>query len=468
MRGTYLVILVVIFSFLCVTPSFAAEDAESIDSSLDSSEETVSQGTPPPHFARYKPRMPEFLLKHKEEGWVFTGFPAIGWDPDTGFNIGAMLQIYNNGKKDSPFFDITPFSQNIQAGFVYTTQNTLDAGIYYDSLYVKGSPWRTRFDISVYNNPLYNYFGIGSDGQQLTFPGTGQVFNSYDAYKNTLKQQTAGQTNERYDNYYYTRLSFKGSAEYDLLGGWLRPLAGLQVGHVWIGDYTGKRVAGAVQNPTHLSVDCNSGRAKGCQGGWDIYAKLGMTFDTRNFEPNPSKGFMWDVVSELSPKFLGSAFNYGRLNSSMRAFGRVFDYKKQRLVLAGRVFYQWQFGEVPFYSMNKMAFTDRDWTGLGGFRSIRGFRLDRFIGPVTALTNVELRYTFYDFEVWNQRIQLGLKPFVDAGRSFDNVRQTTFRGWKLGGGGGLMLIWNLATVINFDAAWSGEGNAFYMEAGAQF
>ena len=152
----------------------------------------------------------------------------------------------------------------------------------------------------------------------------------------------------------------------------------------------------------------------------------------------------------------------------MRAFGRVFDYKKQRLVLAGRVFYQWQFGEVPFYSMNKMAFTDRDWTGLGGFRSIRGFRLDRFIGPVTALTNVELRYTFYDFEVWNQRIQLGLKPFVDAGRSFDNVRQTTFRGWKLGGGGGLMLIWNLATVINFDAAWSGEGNAFYMEAGAQF
>jgi len=423
---------------------------------------------PPPHFARNKPAMPDFLLKTKEEGWVFTGFPAIGWDPDTGFNIGAALQIYDNGKKDSPFFRITPYNQYIEFMGTYSTQNALELAFYYDNLYVKSSPWRVRSQAQLYNNPFYNYFGIGNAGLQLTFPGTSQTFSQYSSYKNALNQQSGGQTNERYDNYKYTYLKWNASAEYDLLGGWLRPLVGFQVGHIWVGDYTGKTVSGATQLPTHLRVDCNSGRALGCNGGWDNYVKLGLTFDTRNFEPNPSKGIIWEVVSELSPKFLGSSYYYGRLNTSLRGFGKIFEYNKQRIILAGRFFYQWQFGDVPFYSMNTLAFTGRDWTGLGGFESLRGYRLDRFIGPVSIMTNVELRYLFYDFTIWKQNIQLGLKPFLDSGRVFSNVSDTSFDNWKIGGGSGLMLIWNLATVISFDAAWSGEGNAFYMDVVAQF
>jgi hypothetical protein len=436
--------------------------------STSKDDERMPPYVPPPSFASRKPQMPEFLLKNKREGWFFTGFPAIGWDPDTGFNIGAAAQIYNNGKKDSPFFRITPYRQSIEVVAGVSTTKTLQIRAKYDSLYLKDTPWRVRSDVELDYNPSKYYFGIGSDGQQLIFPGTGQVFGSYEAYKNALKQQVGGQTNEKYDNYKYTRLGWRASGEYDLIGGWLRPLMGLQVAYVWTGDYTGRVISGATQLPTHLSVDCNSGRAKGCSGGRDIFVKLGVSFDTRNFEPNPNKGFMLEVVSELSPKFLGSSFYYGRLNTDLRVFGKIFDYKTQRLVLAGRFFYQWQFGDVPFYSMNTMAFSDKDQTGLGGFRTIRGYRLDRFIGPVAMMANMELRYTFYEFEIWKQHISLGFKPFLDAGRVFDNVSDTSFRNWKIGGGGGLQLVWNLATVINFDAAWSGEGNAFYMEAGTQF
>ena len=96
------------------------------------------------------------------------------------------------------------------------------------------------------------------------------------------------------------------------------------------------------------------------------------------------------------------------------------------------------------------------------------YRLDRFIGPVQMLANMELRYSFYDFTVWKQNIRLGIKPFFDVGRTFDSNSAVTFRDWKPGGGAGLMLAWNLSTVINFDMAWSGEGSAFYMEAGLQF
>ena len=65
-------------------------------------------------------------------------------------------------------------------------------------------------------------------------------------------------------------------------------------------------------------------------------------------------------------------------------------------------------------------------------------------------------------------IAIGVKPFLDIGRTFDDNSSITFRGWHPGGGVGLMLSWNLSTVINFDYAWSTEGTAFYMEAGLQF
>jgi len=432
---------------------------------------------PPPSFARNKSQIPDILLKDKSEGIYVIPVPQIGWDPDTGFNFGAGVTLFNNGEATSPFFRITPYRQQLDTTVIATTGGLLQIRSFFDSLYTFDSPWRVRSEIEYYHNPAKYYFGVGEAGQQLTFPGTGQVYDSYGAYKDALRQETGGFANSRYDEYGYTRLTWRAQAEYELLGGYIRPLMGFQVGHIWIRDYTGGQVdavnaAGqnvkAVQNTTHLRADCNSGAAMGCSGGNDFYIKLGFSFDSRNFEPNPSSGLFWDVVSELSPKFLGSAFNYGRLQTTLRAFGNVLDIDKQRIVLAGRFLYSWQFGDIPFYSMNTLAFSDRDWTGLGGFRSLRGYTQDRYIGPVYMLMNAELRYTFYDFTIWKQNIRLGLKPFVDAGRSYSKPSDTTFKGFKVGGGIGAMIVWNLSTVISLDMAFGSEGDAFYMEIGQQF
>lgn len=461
MRSICGLCIISFFAFLCVTSYSVLGRADEIT-------QEIPPEIPVPHFVRYKKPLPELLLKQKKEGRYLTGFPAIGWDPDTKFNVGAMLQFYDNGDKESPFFSITPYRQMIQVAGVITTGSVVQAQAYYDQPYILDTPWRVRGVFDFYRNPYKNYFGIGEAGQQLTFPGTGQVFGSYDDYKNALEQQIGGETYERYDNYKYTHTVFTGTAEYDLLGGYIRPLFGFQVAYVWIGDYTGDTVSGALELPTHLRDDCNAGITKGCNGGWDNFVKLGIAFDTRDFEPNPNKGIFWELTAELSPKFLGSSFNYGRLTTDLRAFGQILDYKKQNLVIAGRFYYGWQFGDVPFYSMNTLAFTDKDKTGLGGFDSIRGYRLDRFIGPVQIMTNLELRWSFYDFTIWKQNIRLGIKPFFDAGRVFDKVSDTSLKNWKIGAGGGLNLAWNLSTVINFDMAWSPEGNAFYMQVGHQF
>ena len=62
---------------------------------------------PPPEFMANKTPQPDLLLKDKRKGSYFTGFPAIGWDPESGFNYGASVQWFDNGPADSPFLTST-------------------------------------------------------------------------------------------------------------------------------------------------------------------------------------------------------------------------------------------------------------------------------------------------------------------------------------------------------------------------
>ena len=78
----------------------------------------------PPGFMRNKPRIPEFTLKDKKEGWYFTGIPLIGVDPDSGFNYGASIQWYDDGPKGSPFFYYAPYRKRVAATVLLTTKGT--------------------------------------------------------------------------------------------------------------------------------------------------------------------------------------------------------------------------------------------------------------------------------------------------------------------------------------------------------
>ena len=485
----YILLLFLITSiFVADAPAFAQESKSTPDKVTDvgKSIETAEEATkkakeeektegemspkiPLPHFARYKHDLPEILLADKREGRYIIPVPQVGLDPDTGFNIGAAVAFFDNGKKDSPFFRITPYRQMIGLGFLVSSGDFFQILADYDQPYIFDSPFRVRAHAEVTQNPRQHYFGIGDRGSQLTYPGSNSVFGSYASYNNALNQVVNGRTYSKYDEYEYTRTGVRASAEYDLVGGLIRPLVGLQISHVWVDDYSGQvSKSGVVQENTHLRDDCQGGLAIGCNGGWDIFVKFGISFDNRDFEPNPTKGLFFELVGELSPKFLGSKFNYGRLSTDLRAFGKLMQWKNQLLVLAGRVFYQWQFGDIPFYSMDVLAFTDQDRVGLGGFSSLRGYKQGRFIGPVAMMTNMELRYTFAEATIFRQNLRFGFKPFFDAGRVFDKVSETTFRDWNVSGGMGFNIAWNLSTIVNFDYAFSSEGESFYMQVGHQF
>ena len=121
---------------------------------------------------------------------------------------------------------------------------------------------------------------------------------------------------------------------------------------------------------------------------------------------------------------------------------------------------------MPFYAENRPSLPfDELKTGLGGWKTLRGYHRNRFVGDVTALATWELRWSFAETVVWKQHLRFIPAAFGDAGCVFDNVGTTTLRGWKGDVGGGLRLVWNLATLISFKYGVSEEGGLFYMELG---
>ena len=91
---------------------------------------------PPPEFLANKTPLPDLLLKDKREDQYFTGFPAIGWDPESGFNYGAAVQWFDNGPADSPFFRYTPYRERWLVGATGSTGGSTRATIGYDRPYL--------------------------------------------------------------------------------------------------------------------------------------------------------------------------------------------------------------------------------------------------------------------------------------------------------------------------------------------
>jgi hypothetical protein len=423
---------------------------------------------PPLDFFAAKEPMPDLLLKNKREGFYMTGFPALGSDPDKGFVFGAALQLFDNGPKDTPFFRYTPYRKRLLIGATAATKGYSRFVVGYDNIFLADSPYRLTAGLSLIQNDFENYFGAGEQSlERLHFPGSTKSFKKYDDYLDAIDDKQSGLTWERY-SVYKRRESLAGvTIERVFLGGRLKPQFGMHFSLIGVDDYTGDKIHGAIQQETWLKMDDRLGLIDGFDGGWDNSFRVGLAFDTRDFEPDPSEGVFLQAMSRISPKFLGSEFDYTQVTLTARGYHSVFP-ELAHLVLAGRVLYSMQFGDVPFYSLPKLALTDGDTTGLGGWPTIRGYNLNRFIGEAAALANAEVRWKFAETDFVGQHLSFTLAPFFDTGRVFDGVRRTTFEDWKWGTGAGLKLGWNLSTIISFDVGYSPEATYFSMEVGMQF
>jgi outer membrane protein assembly factor BamA len=419
-----------------------------------------------PAAARNRRAVPD--VDHKSEGTNLTALPLFNLDPNTGVGLGVGGYVTMNGPRSSPLFAYTPYRQRIFLQAFATTGGYQQHIVQFDGLYIGGSPYRIRANAQFERNTNANYFGIGESTLGPLMFG-GNAFSTFDAEQRAASLRTAaGVASPEYNHYTYTRPSADVSIERDLLGGWLRAQYGFSLQYVIINLYDGRGVVGqdaaghdvhATEGPTKLGIDCAARAVIGCGGGFNDVLKLGIVLDTRDFEPDPSSGVVVDATGEWSSRGFGSQFNYLRLTLEARAFTPIV---VRNLVLAARVLYSMQTTRVPFFAMNTLALTTGDQRGLGGETTIRGYRQDRFVAPVSALANVELRWTFVRFSLLSQQFSLQAAPLLDAGRVFDGV-DWSFSRWRASAGAGLRVGWNRSTIIIFDAALSREDWGFFID-----
>jgi outer membrane protein assembly factor BamA len=463
---TFTAILIGLLWFFGPPPVLAEDPAPGASPQVPNSESIP----PPPTFARNKPLLPNLTLKDKREGSYFTGIPIIGSDPDNGFALGAQIQWYDNGPKDDPLFYYAPYRTRISATADFTTKGAQQYYLEYDRPYAAGSPWRIRGYGGYLRYKYENYFGIGTSTLgKLSFPGTpGVTYSNANDYFDALREDRNGETWAYYNYYDKQQALFTLDIERDFFGGLLRPLLGIQVSYINASDYTGTVYKGTVNQETKLLTDSQSGLIRGFGGGWANLVRVGLTYDTRDYEPNPTSGILGQVLAEGAMRWLGSSSYYGHVNVTGQGYYSLFP-DLTRLVLAANLVYSNHFGSVPFYAYPSMA-APGNYTkeGLGGWQTLRGFRANRFVGAVQIQGNLELRWTMADFTVWNQNFRPMLVPFVDVGRVFNKSGQFTLNDLQVTGGPAFRLAWNLATIISFDLGFSREGYGFYMEIGHQF
>jgi hypothetical protein len=443
---------------------------------------------PRPDFVRNRPVIPDMLLREKREGRYVTGIPAVGWDAEEGFNVGAFAEFFDNGPRDHPLFRTAPYRQKIFVGGIVTSEEVVRLLGRLDMPYFRDTPYRIRVDAFFERSKINNYFGLGDDGQDLVAPTPPfETFIEYDDYQDNLDQildpstpscQAVGGTAcsyTRYNKFKATDFLAVFSLERDVMGGLMRPLLGFQIRYMDVEDYTGDRVepinggTSSTSATTKLRRDFDAGLITGFHGGWDNFLKLGLSYDSRDFEPNPGKGVFAEAIAAISSKIFGSSYDYQRLTFSA-SFYHDFLRKRdteQQLILATRGIYNMQFGDAPFFALSRLGFSDHDRRGLGGFPTLRSYKINRFVGDSAIALGGELRWFITEWRFWGQHLRPGVAAFADSGRAFDDV-ELRFRDWKVGAGGGLRLAWNLATLVSFDLGVSREDTIFYMELGTAF
>jgi outer membrane protein assembly factor BamA len=425
---------------------------------------------PPPEVVRNKPPIPESLLKAKREGAYFTGLPLIGVTPESGVIYGGTVQWYDNGPRDSPFFSYVPYRKKINAIIDFGTKGRQEYILEYDQPYIADTAWRVRATGAYLVYKFEDYFGVGEETLgPLSFPGTpGVTYARANDYFDALEENRNGRNWSRYNYYDRRQMVFALNVERDYLGGLLRPLVGFQISHVDVRDYTGQNVEGGINQETKLREDSRTGKIEGFDGGWLNLLRIGLTYDSRDYEPDPTAGFLAQALFEGTARWLGGSSTFGHFTVGFQGYYPLIQHVT-RLVLAGNAVYSAHFGDTPFYALPSLTVPGNDRKeGLGGWRTLRGYYGNRFVGDVAMQGSLEMRWSLFDVTVLNQHLKPMLVPFLDLGRVFDKVDRFRLNDWKVTGGVGVRVAWNLATIVSFEYGMGSEGGLFYMELGHQF
>ena len=361
-------------------------------------------------------------------GLNYGPLPVVAFDADKGFQMGALLNIYNFG--DGLTYP-NPYSQWYFEASFFTKGSQLFVISYDNKTLIPGVRWSSNFTLT--NDKAMDFYG----------------FNGYMSHYDYM-QVGVGSVEANTIDYIYTpkyrvnrvAVLFKTDFTGNIWNNKLFWEAGYHLSYFKYG-YDGKA----------LNLDkINKGKEEHKQfpeteepifdlyrkwgiiseeeawGGLNSTLRLGVLYDTRDKEGAPSRGIWAEAHTTIAPKWLGTSIPYYRYSATFRQYLPVID--NDILTFAYRLNYEGTLGkDAPYYVLPYITVMgqnyDRD--GMGGYRTIRGLMRNRVQGLDVASYNVELRWRFVNFALFNQNIAFGLSAFSDGTmvtRNFD----MTFRG----------------------------------------
>jgi hypothetical protein len=401
-------------------------------------------------------------FKNKKEGSYVTALPDFSSDPLNGFGAGIQGSLFFNGKKKDTLFSYTPYKSRLNLDVFYTTHNQYELATDFDAPYIFNTAWRFRAEAVFEVNPNLLYFGNTEqtlnplsyfpDNDSTKTPVTNA---SYQDYNNSLSGPT-----KLFNTYLEKEYVVNASLERSFFEGKARALIGYEFSSVSNTPLT---------DNSRLNRDARANKIKGFGTNLISFVHLGLIYDTRDLETDPSKGTVLEITDELSLKALGSQLNFNKVFVHYNFYRKLFPHTFKKLVFASRFALGYTQGDAPFYEYRHQWSSDEHVEGLGGGTTLRGFKQARFLSRIMAFSNFELRYRFAQFNAVKQHFALSAVPFFDAGGVYDSFnRLNRTENIRYSGGLGFRIAWNVNTILRFDYSVSKEDKQFFFSIGNIF
>ncbi len=385
-------------------------------------------------------------------GVSFSGIPAVNYISDNGLGLGIIAAAYIND-------GVTlPYRTAITLQLFMSTNLVQDHNVIVDTLKLFDLPLRLTGRVGYISSLTQNYCGLGgkvtcdpveaaaaADARGLTGDKADEFARHY--YQRRF-MNPYGLVNLRYALVEKSALNPKVEVTGGYRGFYFIP------GNVFADDDEDGAPDLEPYPGSLYAKDFPDG-----EPGYDSVFNLGLMIDSRDNEPAPTEGWWLEgSVRAASPLWL-STWTWGGVNLTMRGYRYLplFPELGRRLVLANRLTFDGIVGDIPIQEMARLG-GSQDIYAFGGADIGRGIRVQRYLGKVKLLDQVELRYRFFEFEAFEQDFALTTAAFVDAGLVGDELISPTSVGSAVGGGLAFRIAWNENFIIRVDVAVSPAEN----------
>ncbi len=282
----------------------------------------------------------------------FMPIPVFGYAQETGFEfgLGGIYSLYLDKR------DTSVRSSNFYTVASYSTKKTYNFSL-------KGDAWTKRNELHFigdikFRNMPFNFYGIGNNTSHANEDKLVQrtIRLNFDAEKNTLKNAYTG-----------VSLGFENH------------------------KFTDKELGGIFNTSTDI-IDKDGGKV--------LFVGISQSYDTRNSNNYPTKGFFGRITYQYAPSVFGrDNFSGSQIKLNIRNFWSL---TPKVVVGVQGLYYTLQSDRSSFYLLPQ----------LGNDEMMRGYYGGRYRDENLTAAQAEIRYRFME--------RLGIVAFGGIGKVFNN------------------------------------------------